>query len=424
MTSIAGRPRNRVVPSATTCPSANPELSAGRVGGGRVAAVLAVVLFLSMLPVTMIVPVLRELVADRFGASPFWTHSFMSFNMVGAVATAWLGGAWADRVRQRKRILALALLADAAFVLLMREATSLPLLLAARFAEGAAHVLAVSTLMAMASDWADPRRRGRTMGLVGSAMMLGTACGAPLGGRLGQANPLWVLDLGACLAAVAGLLAWFVVQEASDRGRAAGFREALRLLSTRRELVVPYAYALIERFCVGIIVSSFVLYLSECQGLSPSQRGNLLAMFLLPFAVLCYPVGRLSDRFGRAVPMAVGSVAFGVVFAGYGLVPASWLGGVMVVSGVLSALMFAPNIAMCADLAPKDRRATAYAGFNVAGSLGFLAGPLVGGVTHSLESDPVAAYRLAFVIGGAAIAGCALVTLPALLRMRRTGLTR
>ena len=60
----------------------------------RVAAALAVVLFLSMVPVTMLVPVLKELVSDRFNASPFWTHSFMSINMIGAVIAAPIEGHW------------------------------------------------------------------------------------------------------------------------------------------------------------------------------------------------------------------------------------------------------------------------------------------------------------------------------------------
>ena len=54
----------------------------------RVVAAIAVSAFLAMIPVTMLVPALKEAVGERFGASAFWTHSFMSVNMIGAVMAA------------------------------------------------------------------------------------------------------------------------------------------------------------------------------------------------------------------------------------------------------------------------------------------------------------------------------------------------
>ena len=39
----------------------------------RVAIATGCATFLAMIPVTLVVPVLKELVADRYGASTFWT---------------------------------------------------------------------------------------------------------------------------------------------------------------------------------------------------------------------------------------------------------------------------------------------------------------------------------------------------------------
>jgi MFS family permease len=391
----------------------------------RLAVGISLVLFLSMLPVTMMVPVLKEIVSDRLGASTFWTHSFMSINMIGAVLAAPLGGAMADRLGRRKPILVTALLVDCCLLSLMMKVDTLPTLLIIRFVEGAAHIIALSTAMALAADWAPADRRGRMMGMVGGIMMLGTACGSPLGGRIGQHDPLLVFRLGAGFALAAAFITWFVLSEAPGRQRTARLRAALKLLTTRRELLVPYAYAFIDRFCVGVIVTSFVLFLGESHGLTPSQRGGLLALFLLPFALLCYPVGRLTDRFGRVMPMCVGSLLFGVVYAFYGVIPMSWMPVAMFASGVLSAVMFAPNLAMCGDLAPPEHRATAYAGFNMAGSLGFMFGPLVGGVVCGVVKSrygPTIAYNSAFVVAGMTEIICALTTLPFLLSLRRRGI--
>jgi len=391
-----------------------------------VSTAIAATLLLTMLPVTMLVPVLKELVADRFGASSFWTHAFMSVNMIGAIIAAPFGGILADRVRKRKLVLITALVADAALLSSMIWAPSLPMLLTIRFLEGSAHILALTAAMAIAADWATDRTRGRMMGVVGSSMMLGTAIGAPLGGHLGQTGPLWVLKLGACVALTAAVFAYFAVPEAPHRKRADRKCGALKLVRRGRSLLVPYAYAFIDRFCVGLIVSTFVLYLADHFAMSPAERGGLLAMFLLPFALLCYPIGRLTDRVGRTLPMCLGSIGFGVVYALYGVFPASALPTVMVLSGILSAIMFAPNLAMCADLASSDERATAYAGFNVAGSLGFICGPLAGGLMLQLLSarlDELSAYQCAFVVGGLSEVLCAVVTLPFLIKLRRTGQT-
>lgn len=384
------------------------------------------VLFLTMLPVAMLVPVLKGLVADRFATTPFWSHSFMSVNMLGALLAAPLAGPWIDRAARRRPILVLLLIANAATLVWMSVADSFWMLLAVRFTEGAFHILAVTTLMAIAADWAPPARRGRFMGMIGAALIFGTASGSPLGGVVGRSNPGMVLWVGAGLALAAAAVALCVIRDPAER-RPAPLRSVRALLRHHPPLWVPLAYAFIDRFCVGVIVSSFVLYLGDVAQITRPQVGGLLALFLFPFALLCYPAGRLADRIGRVIPMCVGSVLFGVVYALYGVVSPAGLWGLMLASGVLSALMFAPNLALCADLTPPAQRASAYAGFNFAGSLGFLCGPLAGGVLLSAigNSMPKAqAYAWTFAAAGSTEVLCALLTLPWLLRMRRLGLVR
>ena len=63
---------------------------------GRLLALGALTLGI-MAPVTMPVPVLRELVYDRFAVSELATSLFMSINMLGALLAAPLAGAAVDR---------------------------------------------------------------------------------------------------------------------------------------------------------------------------------------------------------------------------------------------------------------------------------------------------------------------------------------
>ena len=390
----------------------------------RVSVALCGVLFFSMLPVTMMVPVLKEIVTERFGTGTFAAHLYMSINMIGAILTAPITASLADRAAQRKTVLLIALILNLTTLTLMPLAESFPLFMTLRFFEGAFHVLAISTIMACAADWADSQRKGRQMGMLGASLIFGTSCGAPLGGSIGQSNPMMVFAVGVVCVAIATVLTLALVHEAPGRARSTRFAEAIDLLRTRRTLFVPYAFSFVDRFCVGVIVSSFVLFLGEAHGYSPAQRGGLLALFLFPFAILCYPAGRLADRYGRTVPMIVGNAAFGLAFAAYGIAPEMWLPALMLASGVFSAMFFAPNLAMCGDLAPPQQRAAAFAGFNVAGSLGFLCGPLVGGAIHRLATPSLGslrAYSLAFAVAGVVVLGCALAFGSSLIRLSKRG---
>ncbi|MFQ5501210.1 MAG: MFS transporter [Phycisphaerae bacterium] len=391
---------------------------------------IAAVTFVAMLPVTILVAPLKELIAVRYGATPFWTHSFMSVNMIGAILGAPLIALLADRNRLRRRVVVLALAADAVLLASMAVMPSLTAILIVRFFEGVAHILALSTLMAMGSAWADKTHRGRAMGIIGAAMMFGTACGTRLGGLIWAhlTTPHWTFLVAGAIAGVAAFGTLLIVREAPSEHRPERRdRNPFDLLRINPSLIAAYAYAFIDRLCVGVVISTFTLFLAESHGLDPKARSLLLVMFLLPFALLVLPAGWMADRIGRIVPMALGSIGFGVVFGCYGFLPMDDLYLAMLLSGIFSAIMFAPNLTLCADLAPPAQRGAAFTGFNIAGSLGFVLGPLMAGglftiLTH--QGTPASAYRVTFIATGALEILCALMTLPFLLRLRRTGVTR
>ena len=75
---------------------------------------------------------------------------------------------------------------------------------------------------------------------------------------------------------------------------------------------------------------------------------------------------------------------------------------------------------------PPEIRSTALGAFNTAGSLGFIAGPLTGGLvsqTISASHGPAAGYQAAFGVAGVAEILCAALALPFLLSLRRAGRT-
>jgi MFS family permease len=173
-----------------------------------------------------------------------------------------------------------------------------------------------------------------------------------------------------------------------------------------------------DRFVIGVFVTTFTLFLADVHNATASQRGMLMALFLVPFALLCWPAGKLADRIGWYRPLVISNVLFGLVFAMYGRVPMSALPAMMVLSGVLSALMFAPNLMLTGEVA---RRAGdgIFGAFQIAGSVGFLIGPALGGVLVSMLRDEngAVAYNQIFTLVGVLECGLALASAVALGRL-------
>ena len=377
-----------------------------------------------LVPVTMPVAVLRSLVHDRFAVSELQTSLFMSVNMIGAVLSAPLVGALGDRLRSRRRLVVWATLSDAALFWAMTLPSSFGVFMALRFFEGAAHILALSSLLALLAD--SPGRRGRLMGMAGAGITFGIAIGAPLGGSLGRSDPLIPLYAGGGLLVLVAVAASALLPEPPRRAHRASLREVWRLISLDRALAAPLAFAFIDRFTTGFFTTTFSLYMRRVFELSPPEIGMLIACFMLPFSLLSYPVGRLADRLSRTALMCGGSLIYGVGTATLGWWSADRLPLLMAMLGTTAAVMFVPSLIMTTDLSRPETKATAMGGFNAAGALGFLVGPAVGGwVSQSvaLGQGWQAGYQTAFVVAGASEVLCVLIALPFLLRLRREGRT-
>lgn len=387
----------------------------------RNAMVLATATFFTIVPVTLLVPVLKRLVQDTWQVGDFATSTFMSVNMLGAFITAPLAGLISDRLGRRKPLIVGALICDAVFLSALAHAPSFGTLMAIRFFEGCAHIFALSLVLAIAADTARAAGSGRLMGIVGAALTLGIALGAPLGGVIGRTDPERAYTVGGALAALAAVIVAVIVREAPRAQRPKSAGDAVGLLRTQRKLAIPYAFAFVDRFTVGFFISSFPLYVGNVLGADSARTGLLMALFLLPFALLCYPAGRLSERYSRVTLIAGGSLVYGVLVTTVGLVPEALLPYLMVALGVVSSVMFVPTLMLTGEIAPSTMKATAMGGFNAAGSLGFLVGPAVAGKVSEWVGSmhgAHAGYATSFVVAGVAEISCVLLTLAALRRLQ------
>jgi MFS family permease len=271
--------------------------------------------------------------------------------------------------------------------------------------------------MALAVDHGRERGMGAVMGLVGAALGLGVASGAPLGGFIGQPGAERVLQSGFWLLLGITLFAALLLHDAPLRHASAPLNALLRALPSNRRLLLPYTFAFVDRLTVGFIVSTLSLYLSSVIGLGAVAIGLVMASFLVPFSLLTYPAGLLSRHWNPVLMMLAGSAAYGVTLTAIGFATPAMIPWLMFAGGVVASLMYAPSLVLVAELSRPEHKAMAMSGFNFAGSLGFVLGPLTGGTLVALFSNTsLPAYPMAFLIVGGLEVLCALLFLPLALR--------
>lgn len=375
-------------------------------------------LMIAMLNLTLIVAGLKELMLDELGGTARDASLFFSIEMVAYILFAPLWGVLSDRLGRRKPLVVVGFLLTAPLYASYMAVESLSLLFALRFVQGAFAVMGWSTLMAMVLDQPDARRRGRHMGLMGGALGFGVSLGAPLGGYISRAYGVRAPLLAAALLFLLVGLASLALREQESKRRQISLTEIATTLGSRPRLLLPYLFYFVDRFTVGFFVVIFPLYLGTLGVDDPAVRGRYLAYFLLPFALLQYVSGRLAERTGPYLPLLAGSFLYGLLFCTVGYAGLYTLAWVMVALGMLAAVMFPPAIILTAQLSDSATRGSAMGGFNLAGSLGFAAGPLVGAWAYQARG-----YGFAFILSGVLELVAALAGLAAVMWYRRSRTT-
>lgn len=333
----------------------------------------------AMFNLTLVVAGLKEFVLDDLGGTVADATLFFSVETFAYILFAPLWGLASDRTGRRKPFIVVGFLVSAAIYALYRTVATVPTLLALRFVQGAFAVMGWSLVMALAFDHPRGGRQGRYLGLMGASLIFGVALGAPVGGYLtrwlGARAPVTAAAILFALLALGAL----GLRDAPAVRRGARFAEIWAALRATPRLALPMAFHFVDRLAVGLFVVVFPLYLDGLGAGDPAVRGRYLALFLLPFAILQYPAGRLMERTGPMRPLLWGSAAYGLLLSTVGLADRQHLWLTMIGLGVFASVMFPPAILLVSRWSQSAGRGSAVGGFNLAGSLGFALGPLVGG---------------------------------------------
>lgn len=153
----------------------------------------------------------------------------------------------------------------------------------------------------------------------------------------------------------------------------------------RRRMLPIVAMALfIDSMGIGIIIPVAPQLIMELSGASLAEAAPIAGWLTLAYASMQFlfsPIlGNLSDRYGRKPILLASLAALSVDYVLMGLAPSlAWLFIGRLIAGIAGAT-FATANAVVADIIPPDQRAK-YFGLNgAAWGMGFIVGPIVGGL--------------------------------------------
>ncbi|MFO0571417.1 MAG: MFS transporter [Polyangiaceae bacterium] len=375
---------------------------------------ITALVFVQMLPATLVVPAIRPLFALWHHGNEGAMHAFMGVNMLGAAVLAPALSRWKPALRAPLKTVALLSALDALTWLICLSPVSTPIVLGARALEGAAHVSATSLLMAEAARSGKLGRLSHVMGLVGAALLLAIAAGSAIGGLCVRWGPAVPFQIAAALSLVVAASSVFWQRTEPPRTGELAATAPRPTWATLRALAGVISVAFVARFTVGCVVVSFALFAHKVHALGDGRVGALFACMTLPFALLIYPASRLGDRVPRAVLLGGSVLLHGAALALLGWVPAAALSLVMLLAGTASAGTFA--VVLCYSASAEGvSRSGAMAWVNAAGCLGMISGTAAGGIASAVWrdlSDPGRGHRAAFLVAAGALALWWLLALP------------
>ncbi len=337
-----------------------------------------------MLPVTMIVPVVKDIVKDRLSGGNFEVAYFTSIPMLGSFLFAPIAGIISDKFQNRKYFIAAFCFLDAFLFYSLTRVYDLNLFLFIRFLEGASHIFIIGLLLSSAADQEnDPANKryygkGVLMGITGMFLSLGGAFGMPLG-VLGRQNPLLPFYVGSGILVFVGIAALLMLRDKGlHKQKDFSFLALKNAVIENPYLFVPFLFNFIDRFTVGFIISSLNLHLRETLGLHPGILGVFLGLVLFPMSLLSYPSAVLSRKTGVLPLVLIGSSMYGIFLGLSGTTSNFWLlFTYLLLCGIGAGVMFVPSMMLASKMSKPGLTATTMSAFTGIGSLGFMLGPIV-----------------------------------------------
>jgi DHA1 family tetracycline resistance protein-like MFS transporter len=157
-------------------------------------------------------------------------------------------------------------------------------------------------------------------------------------------------------------------------------------MKTARQAALGFIFitVLVDVIGFGIIIPVMPALIQQLVGGDISTASSWGGWLMFAYALmqfLCAPIlGNLSDRYGRRPVLLFSLLGFGIDYIFLALAPDIWWLFVgRIIAGITGA-SFTTASAYVADISPPDKRAQNFGMIGAAFGLGFIAGPLIGGL--------------------------------------------
>ncbi|MGC9399972.1 MAG: MFS transporter [Anaerolineae bacterium] len=260
------------------------------------------------------------------------------------------------------------------------------------FISAAAQAAYMTTSLALMGDLLESHAagRGRRMGRYRGLGSLGFGLMALVAGSIADR---WTLRAPFLLAAVLLAGAFVLALRVGERAYAVPTDKRSpspeALATSRINQGLPLLPLLIASFLwslvIGAVYAVWANYMVTEQGYAQATMSRLWALASLSEFPLMMLTGRLSDRIGRLPMLALGCVAWALVFVGYVVVPQQpWIVGVQLLRGFAYAAFTAAAMTYAAEVRERTERGRASGLYNASGGLGSIVGSTLGGVQTRL----------------------------------------
>jgi MFS family permease len=310
-------------------------------------------------------------------------------------------GALSDKLQRRKTIALVGYLLSAVSKPLMGLSASWQALFAARFSDRVGAGIRSAPRDALIAASVADADRGKAFGLEG----LGDNLGAFLGPLVAVAL-LYAMHVGLrsvfYLALIPGLLALVMVMLVREPRTAVAAK--MKLDASVRQFPVRYwKYLLVTAlFGIGNSSNAFLILRTRDEGASLETTILIYAAFNLVAALISYPAGTFSDRWGRRHLLFASYAAFFVAYLGFAMTSSVVLIALLfALYGMYEGIFRAVGKAFAADFIPAHLRASGIGWFSTTvGVMQLLASVVAGLLWDRVGHAAVFFYGAAFALVG------------------------
>jgi MFS family permease len=312
-----------------------------------------------------------------------------------------LSGWLSDKLQRRKPIALVGYFLAAIAKPLIALATAWPGVLAARSLDRLGAGTRSAPRDALIAASADEAHRGKAFGLEGIGDNLGAFLGpliaiALLGVFFFSIRSIFLLAL------IPGLLATIMVLFVREQPVAVSAKAKLDF-SFRAFPRSYWKYLFVTAlFGIGNFSNSFLILRTSDLGASLTMTIFIYALFNLVAALISYPAGYLSDRFGRKGVLLIGFVVFIAVYLGFGFATDTILISVLFIFyGVFQGIFRSVGKALASDYVPSELRASGVGWYTATVGISGLVASIIAGELW-MEVSPSTAFYFG---AGAALLG-------------------